>query len=269
MTEQDSRVALVTGAARGIGAATVRTLCAQGYRVLALDACTGTGASRGAGVDYPLADHADLEKLAADHPEQVLAQVADVRDRGAMDAAAARAVDHFGRLDAVVAAAAVISGGQPLWETPESHLRTLWDVDVLGVWNTAAACVPYLLDGPEPAGGRFVAVASAAGTRGLYHLSGYGAAKHAVIGLVRGLAADLVNTGVGAVAVSPGSTRTDMLEATAALYGLDDVETFTESQLRGRLNEPEEVAALIAFCCSPSGGVANGAVMSAEGGFRG
>ncbi|GAB2961107.1 SDR family oxidoreductase [Streptomyces pseudoechinosporeus] len=263
------RVALVTGAARGIGAATVRALCAEGYGVLALDSCAGSGPERGTGVQYALAAPQDLEKLGAEYPDQVLVEVADVRDRGALDAAAARAVAHFGRLDAVVAAAAVICGGRPLWETPEAQLRTLWDIDLMGVWNTAAACVPHLLDGPDPSGGRFVAVASAAGTRGLFHLGGYGVVKHAVIGLVRGLAADLVHTGVTAVAVSPGSTRTPMLEATAALYGLDDVESFTGSQLTGRLNEPDEVAALIAFCCSPHGGVANGAVMSAEGGFRG
>ncbi|WP_308298904.1 mycofactocin-coupled SDR family oxidoreductase [Streptomyces sp. GESEQ-35] len=269
MIDSSGRVALVTGAARGIGAATVRALCAEGYGVLALDGCAGSGPDRGAGVDYPLADREELEKLGAEYPGQVLVEVADVRDRDALDAAAARAVARFGRLDAVVAAAAVICGGEPLWEIPEAHLRTLWDVDVMGVWNTAAACVPHLLDGPAPSGCRFVAVASAAGTRGLFHLGGYGAAKHAVIGLVRGLAADLVNTGVTAVAVSPGSTRTAMLEATAALYGLDDVESFTDSQLTGRLGEPEEVAALIAFCCSPQGAVANGSVMSAEGGFRG
>jgi SDR family mycofactocin-dependent oxidoreductase len=261
------RVALVTGAGRGIGAATVRALCAQEYEVLALDGCAGTGPDRG--VDYALATREDLEKLGAEHPGQVRVEVADVRDRQALEAAAAKAVEYFGRLDTAVAAAAVISGGRPLWETPESEVRTLWDVDVLGVWNTAAAVVPHFLAGPAPSGCRFVAVASAAGTRGLFHLSGYGVAKHAVVGLVRGLAADLVNTGVTAVAVSPGSTRTAMLEATAALYGLDDVEDFTTSQLQGRLVEPEEVASLIAYCCSPHGGVANGSVMSAEGGFRG
>lgn len=263
------RVALVTGAARGIGAATVRALCGEGYGVLALDGCAALGPGRGAGVAYALATRDDLEELAAEHPDQVVTEVADVRDRPALDAAAARAVDHFGRLDAAVAAAAVITGGQPLWETPEAHLRTLWDVDVMGVWNTAAACVPRFLDGPAPQGCRFVAVASAAGTRGLHHLAGYGAAKHAVVGLVRGLAADLVHTGVTAAAVSPGSTRTAMLTATAALYDLDDVEEFRDSQLNGRLVEPEEVAALIAFCCSERGGVANGSVMSAEAGFRG
>ncbi|WP_405970748.1 mycofactocin-coupled SDR family oxidoreductase [Streptomyces sp. NBC_00988] len=263
------RVALVTGAARGIGAATVRALCADGFAVVAVDSCAGDGPERPVGLDYPLADRRELEKLCSEHPGQVVAHVGDVRDRGALEEAAALAVDRFGRLDAAVAAAAVICGGQPLWEVPEAHLRTLWDVDVMGVWNTAAVCVPRMLGGPDPSGCRFVAVASAAGTRGLFHLAGYGAAKHAVIGLTRGLAADLTGTGVTAVAVSPGSTRTAMLDASAALYGLDDVGSFAGAQLNGRLIEPEEIAAVIAFCCSRQGGVANGSVMCAEGGFRG
>ncbi len=69
--------------------------------------------------------------------------------------------------------------------------------------------------------------------------------KHAVVGLVRGLAADLVGTGVTAVAVSPGSTRTDMLRATARLYGLADREQLAEHALIDRLIEPEEIAATI------------------------
>ncbi len=75
-----------------------------------------------------------------------------------------------------------------------------------------------MLAGPDPGGCRFVAVASAAGERGLFQLAGYTASKHAVVGIVRGLAADLVGTGVTAVAVVPGSTDTPMLAATADLY---------------------------------------------------
>ncbi|GAB1818647.1 mycofactocin-coupled SDR family oxidoreductase [Herbidospora sp. RD11066] len=254
------RVALVTGAARGIGAATVRALCAQGYRVVAVDSCAGSGPD----LTYPLATRAELESLASD---VVVPFVADVRDREALAAAAALALDRFGRLDAAVAAAAVILGGLPLWETPEEHLRTLWDVDVLGVWNTAAVCVPPMLAGPDPGGCRFVAVASAAASHGLFRLSAYNAAKHAVVGLVRGLAADLVGTGVTAAAVSPGSTRTPMLTATADVYDLESPEDFARSQLLRRLLDPDEIAETIAFCCSPAGGVLNGSVVSADGGF--
>ena len=263
----EARVALVTGAARGIGAATVRALVEQGYRVVAVDSCAGDGERRPAGVAYALATPAELLAVAAEAGTSVVTQVADVRDRAALDAAAALAVDQFGRLDAVVAAAAVIAGGAPLWQTPDDQLQTLWQVDVQGVWNTAAACVPLMLAGPDPGNCRFVALASAAGTHGLFHLSAYTAAKHAVVGLVKGLAADLVGTGVTATAVSPGSTRTAMLHATAALYGHEGVERFADSQLVQRLIEPAEIAATIAFCCSPAGGVLNGSVVHADGGF--
>ena len=269
MPDESPRVALVTGAARGIGAATVGVLCARGYRVVAVDSCASDGPDRPAGVDYPLATLEDLERVGLEYPGAVLIQVADVRDRDAMAAAARLALDTFGRLDAVVAAAAVIAGGARLWETSDEQLQSLWDVDVRGVWNTAAACVPQMLTSSDPGGGRFVAVASAASTRGLLHLAGYGAAKHAVVGLVRGLAADLVGTGVTAVAVAPGSTRTDMLRATAHLYDLDDVEEFASSQLLHRLMDPVEIAATIAFCCSVDGAALNGSVVSADGGFGG
>ena len=132
---------------------------------------------------------------------------------------------------------------------------------MVGVWNTAAVAVPLMLGGPDPAGCRFVAIASSAGSQGLFHLAGYTAVKHAVIGLVRGLAADLVGTGVTAVAVSPGATRTRMLDATARLYGLDDPTDLAAHQPSHRVHEPEEVAATIVHCCSVAGGVLNGSVV--------
>lgn len=263
----DGRVALVTGAARGIGAATVDRLCADGYFVVALDACTAD--DRPDGVAYGLATRDDLDAVVARNDDRVLPVVADVRDLAAMRSAAYQAVDRFGRLDAVVAAAAVIVGGQPQWETPAEHLRTLIDVDIVGVWNTATATVPHLLAGPDPHGCRFVAVASAAGSQGLFHLTGYNVAKHAVIGLIRGLAADLVGTGVTTVAVSPGSTDTHMLQATADLYGLDDIEGFAASSPIRRVLHPTELADTIVFCCSRSGAVLNGSVVEATAGFTG
>lgn len=261
------RVALVTGAARGIGAATVAELCARGYRVVALDSCAGTETP--AGVTAPLASRAELDAVAAAHPEQVLAIVADVRDREALQAAAARAVEEFGALDAVVAAAGVIAGGRPLWETPADELSAQWEVNALGVWNTAAAGVPHLLANPDPAGARFVAITSAAGQRGMFGLSAYAASKHAVIGIVRGLAADLVGTGVTAVAVAPGATDTAMLRATASLYGLAGTDELSEHQLLRRAITPAEQAAVIALCCGREGAALNGSVVSADGGFVG
>lgn len=251
-----TRVALVTGAARGIGAATVSRLVSDGYRVVALDSCEGA----------PLATQADLDALATTHGDRVLGVVADVRDRAALDAAVARAVTTWGRLDVAVAAAGVMRGGHPLWETPEADLDVLWDVAAKGVWNTAAAAVPAMLAGPSPQTCRFVAVASAAGSHGLFHLAAYTAVKHAVVGIVKGLAADLVGTGATAVAVSPGATDTPMLRATADLYATTEPE-LARHQLIRRMIDPAEIAAAIAFCASPAGGIVNGSILHADGGF--
>jgi SDR family mycofactocin-dependent oxidoreductase len=260
-------VALVTGAARGIGAATTRRLRGQGWRVVAVDSCGGDDDTSALG--YPLATRADLDAVVSGLGPDAVAAVVDVRDRDGLQRVVDEAVERWGRVDAAVAAAAVILGGRSLWETPAAELDLLWDVDVRGVWNTAAVTVPAMLAGPDPGRCRFVAVASAAGDRGLFHLSGYTMVKHAVVGLVKGLAADLVGTGVSAVAVSPGSTRTPMLTATAALYDLADAEELGGSQLIRRLIEPEELAAAIAFCCSADGVVLNGSVLHADGGFAG
>ena len=257
-------MALVTGAARGIGAATVRELCRQGYTVTALDVCSGGNVLPGIG--YPMANRANLEALASEFPDRVLTVESDVRDREALESAVNATLVRFGRLDAVVAAAGVVVGGLVQWETPDEHLQTLMDVNVMGVWTTAAVTVPVLLAGPAPGEARFVAVASAAGERGLFKLAGYVASKHAVIGIVRGLAADLRGTGVAAIAVSPGSTDTPMLAATADLYDATPGQLAEQQGIR-RLIAPEEIAATIALCCSPAGGALNGSVIRADGGF--
>ena len=260
MTLTDERVALVTGAARGIGAATVKELRSCGMRVIAVDSCVGDDREQSQ-VGYALGTRADLEAVAAGDVG-VRPVVCDVRDMGGLGEAA----DTFGRVDVVVAAAAVIAGGAPLWETSLAEVRNLWQVDVMGMWRTAAVTVPRMLAGPDPSGCRFVGIASVAGGQGLFHLAAYTMAKHAVVGLVRGLAADLTGTGVVAVAVSPGATRTPMLDATAALYGLDDPAELAANGI-GRVLEPSEVAATIGHVCSPAGAALHGSVVAVDGGF--
>ncbi|MFC6063318.1 mycofactocin-coupled SDR family oxidoreductase [Streptomyces ochraceiscleroticus] len=257
------RVAVVTGAARGIGAATVTRLAEDGWAVVAVDRCADDP-----DVPYPLARPGQLEALEREFP-LVRAVHADVRDAAALRAAVELAETEFGGLDAAVAGAAVLLGGGPVWEHSDAHWRTLLDVDVLGVAHLTRAAVPALLRRPRPRTGRFVALASAAAHRGLWGLGSYCAAKHAVLGLVRSLACDLQGTGVNAVAVSPGSTRTDMLRATADLYGLADTEELAEHQLLQRLLEPEEVASVVAFACSEAAASVTGTVLHADGGFAG
>lgn len=253
--------ALVTGAAGGIGSAVVRRLAAEGYDVLAVDRCAGPDAA-----PYAMPSEADLAAL-TDGLDHVWPLVADVCDPHQMRSAAARAIEQWGRLDAVVAAAAVVGGGAPLWQTPAVELDRLWRIDAEGVFHTAAATVPEMLAGPDPSRGRFVAIASAAGSRGMFGLGAYTMVKHAVVGLVRGLAADLVGTGTTAVAVSPGATRTPMLERTAALYPGTTVTDLASHQLLRRVLEPDEIAATVALCCSREGAALNGHVVHADGGL--
>ena len=257
-----SPAALVTGAARGIGAATVDALVAGGWQVVAFDRVADDPA-----LDYPLARPEELDAVVARHGAAVRAVVGDVRSRADLDAAVAEALVHFGGLQAAVGVAGVIVGGPPLWETTDAQWDALFDVNVKGVRNLAAAAAPALLEAPVPRQGRVVAVASAAGLLGLRRLGAYSASKHAVIGLMRSLAADLSGTGVTANAVCPGSTRGAMLDASAAVYGLASPEEFAGHQLVERLLEPAEPAALIAWLCGPESAGVTGAALPVDGGM--
>ncbi len=258
------RVAVITGAARGIGAATARLLADAGWLLVLVDRCADDP-----GLPYPLASPDDLEQVvkACGGPERAEGVVADVRDQAALDAAVAVAVDRFGGLDAALAIAGSIAGGVEAWRTGDELWHTMMAINLEGAWRLARAAVPALLERPAPRQGRFVAVASAGGTVGLYMLAAYSAAKHGVIGLVRSLAAELAPHGITANAVAPGSTVGAMLDATAALYGLGDVGEFVQHHMLPRLLEPAEPAALIAWLCGPGSSGITGAVLPVDAGM--
>jgi SDR family mycofactocin-dependent oxidoreductase len=257
-----NRVAIVTGAARGVGAATVDALVNDGYRVVAVDRCRDIPE-----VPYALATPGELDAVVAHHGDAVLGLVGDVRSATDMQLAVETAVRHFGRLDAVVACAGVIAAGGPLWEISDAAWDAVWSVNVLGARRLIEAAAPTLISNGAGANGRIVAVASAAGTMGLRHLASYSAAKHAVVGLIRGVAMDLAEFGVTANTVSPGSTRTAMLDASAAVYGLSSGEAFSAQQPIGRLIEPSEIAQAITWLCSPASSAITGADFAVDGGM--
>ena len=255
-----TRDALVTGAARGIGAATARRLAADGLRVVCVDRCEPDPA-----VPYELATREELEVVAQECGG--LAVQADVRDRAQMAAAVARAEEAYGGLDVVVAAAGVIVGGPMSWDLSDDE----WDVNVgvnlTGVWRTAAATVPALLRRSEPRRGRFVAVASAAALEGHPAIAAYVAAKHGVLGLVRSMAVELGPHGITANAVCPGSTSTAVLDASSHIYGLGSPGEFAVHHPIGRVLRPEEVASGIAWLCAEEQSAVTGIALPVDGGM--
>ena len=255
-------VALVTGAARGVGAATVAALAADGWRVIAADLCADDPA-----LPYSLGSRADLDRVAGAAGGDVVAWVADARDPHALAAAVGEAERRWGGLDAAIAVAGVIAGGVPAWQFPADQEAALLDINLGGVLNLARAAVPALLRRPVPRRGRFIAVASAAATRGLPMLAAYCASKAGVAGFNRALAAELGGTGVTVNAVSPGSTATAVLDESARLYSLPAAESFASQQPLGRLLRPEEVAAVIAFLAGDGASGMTGAIVPVDGGL--
>jgi NAD(P)-dependent dehydrogenase (short-subunit alcohol dehydrogenase family) len=187
--------------------------------------------------------------------------VADATDADAL----ARAIVDVD-LEVIVCAAGVIAGGVDAWALSAERERAVIEVNLGGVMTAARVGIPALLERPEPRAGRFIAIASTAATRGLPKLAAYCAAKAGVVGFVRALAVELGGTGITANCVSPGSTRTAILEETARLYGMD-AEAFASQQPLGRLVEPEEIAALVGWLASPRSGAATGGDYPLDGGL--
>jgi SDR family mycofactocin-dependent oxidoreductase len=262
-----ARSALVTGAGRGIGAATVAALAADGWDVVALDR-----AADDPRLPYPLSDPEDLARSVADAAAvaatgaRVVALVGDAAAEGDLRRAIA-AAEELSPFEAMVAGAGVIAGGAPAWELPADEQVAVLEVNLLGVIAAARAAIPALLHRPAPRSGRFVAVASAAATRGMPGLAAYSAAKAGVSGFVRGLAADLRGTGITANAVSPGSTRTPLLDESARLYALPSAEDFAAQQPLERLIEPAEIAAAVAWLVGPGAAAVTGATLPVDGGL--
>lgn len=256
-----TRVALVTGAARGIGAATVARLDADGWAVVAVDR-----AHDDPRLPYAMGTDEELEALVASGTRTVAVR-GDATDLAVMGAAVALAHERFGGLDAVIAVAGVVAGGVPLWEMPLGEEQAVIEVNLGGVIVAARAGIPALLRRPQPRSGRFLAVASAAATRGLPMLAAYCAAKAGVTGLVRGLAAELRGTGVTANAVSPGSTATSILDESARLYHLESAEAFSSQQPLERLLDPDEVAAALVWLAGTDTAAVTGATVAVDGGL--
>jgi 3-oxoacyl-[acyl-carrier protein] reductase len=231
------RTAIVTGAASGIGAATVRRLMADGAEVLAVD-------------------------IASENLAGTCIMVADLGSADSFAAIAGAAEQHFGGLDILVNNAGVC---------PAGSIDTMTDADwdfALSINMTAAlklsrAVVPMLR---RSKAGRIINTASILASFGNVGLVAYTASKHGILGLTRGLAAELGPDGITVNAIQPGCIVTGMTESMLALDKKVE-EYYVQRCLLGRLGQPEDIADVFAFLASDDARFITGQGIFVDGGL--
>ncbi|MEU4314968.1 mycofactocin-coupled SDR family oxidoreductase [Nocardia sp. NPDC024068] len=194
MTRLQDRVAVVTGAAGGMGRAHCLRLADEGADILALD------------LEQHAAGLAVLAEEVESRGRRCVTGFADVRDPLAVEEAVNTGVAQTGRLDVVVANAGVYADLAPAWELSDESWQRALDINLTGVWHTVRAGAPHL-----GAGGSIVVVGSVNGVKGGASAAHYSASKHAVSGLVKTLANELGPQGVRVNIVHPGSVATPMI----------------------------------------------------------
>jgi SDR family mycofactocin-dependent oxidoreductase len=200
------KVALITGAARGIGRAQAVRFGQEGADIVALDICGPVDT-----VVIPHSTPDDLDETARQVTAaggRIHTEIVDVRDLAAVQAATDRGVDRFGGLDVVCATAGITSRAMAL-DMDERAWRTMLDVTLTGVWHTCRAGAPHLI---ARGSGAMVLTNSIAGLRGLVGVAHYTAAKHGVVGLMRSLAHELAPHNVRVNCVHPTNVDTPLIQ---------------------------------------------------------
>jgi len=247
------RVALVTGAAGGIGRATLTELRSQGCRVVAADIDGEAAAS--------VLDAMELS------PGEGAALGVDVSSEAQVKDCVATVIERFGRLDVLFNNAGVEGVVLPLDELSLDALDAVLRVNVHGVFLGMKYAIPVMR---EQRSGSIVNCSSISGFRGTAGFAPYVASKHAVIGLTRVAAAEVARHGVRVNAVCPGPIRTRMMQSIEHMTNPDDPSAVARQNVEknpmGRYGDPEEVARVVAFLASDSASYVNGVAWPVDGG---
>ena len=243
-SDGDARVAIITGAADGIGRATALAFARAGFRLVLVDI-----------------DAAGLERTAKECGPAVLTKVADVTDEQAVRAVVAQALETFGAIDVLVN---VVGGSRPGKSTIELSLEEwnrLLAVNLTSVFLTCQAVLGYM----EQAGrGAIVNVSSGAGLRGMQKNPGYVAAKAGVAALTRALAIDHGPHGVRVNCVAPGPIRTPLMRRNRTP---EEIAAMGTLAIAGRIGEPEEIADAILWLAGEGSSYVMGQTLAVDGGI--
>jgi 2-dehydro-3-deoxy-L-rhamnonate dehydrogenase (NAD+) len=242
----DGKRAVVTGAASGIGAAIATRLAAEGATVALLD------------VD--LVGAQSIAQSIEVAGGSAIAVQCDVRSADDVSQALAHVVGVFAGLEVLVNCAGILGRIQPLVDYEEDDFTRVVDIDLLGTYRVTRAAVPHLL---AAGWGRIVNIASISGKEGNAMMTAYAAAKAGVVGFTKSLGRELATTGVLVNCVTPGGVSdTNILQE----QPLSSSSVTVDNHPMGRLAEPAEVAALVAWLCSTEMSFTTGGVFDISGG---
>ncbi len=252
----EGRVAVITGAAGGIGRAACLRFASEGAKIVAVD-LPGTGLD-------------DVVREVQTSGGEALAAPADVTQSAQVKNYVDIAKNRFGRIDAFFNNAGIEGWVGPSTEYPEEIFDKVLAVNVKGVWLGMKYVVPVMRESGR--GGAIVNTASVAGLGGTPTIIAYGASKHAVIGLTKSAAMEFGADQVRVNAVCPSPVETRMMRSLERGINPDDPEAVHKIMAAniplGRYGEPEEVAALAAFLCSDDARFISGGVYTVDGGSR-
>jgi (+)-trans-carveol dehydrogenase len=274
MGKLEGKVAFVTGAARGQGRSHAIRLAEEGADIIAIDI-----ADQIESIEYPMATPGDLAetvKQVEALDRRIIATQADVRDYTGLKKALDDGVAQLGRVDFVVANAGITSFGLA-HELEEQAWQDMIDVNLTGVWHTAKAAIPHLIEQGD--GGAIVLISSARGLTAVPHLAHYVAAKHGVIGLMRSLAIELAPQMIRVNSICPGGVDTPMIHnaTTYAIFAPDlDPQERTRERLYERFLannmlpipyvEPAVISNAILYLVSDEASYVTGIAMPVDGG---
>jgi len=236
------RVAIVTGAARGIGRAIAERLLADGHRVAIVDR------------DGPAANAA-AQALG----ERAQAITCDITDSAAVNAMVWHVHATWGRVDVLVNNAGIVGPNKPLAEVTDEEWASVLAINLTGTFNCCRAVVPQLMANDW---GRIVNIASIAGKEGNPFLAAYSTTKAAVIGLTKSLGKELATTNIRVNCVTPAVIETEIL----AQMTQETIDYMVAKIPMGRPGKVTEVAALVAWLASDECAFSTGAVFDVSGG---